>query len=194
VAAEAGTFVETRPGKREAMLTLEVERAYARRRRTFRLVVRVIERAVDRRGQRLLVPEIEIEGWWTSLDVVDEKVVDLYKHHGTHEQFHSEIKTDLDLERLPSGKFDTNDALLHLAMFAYNCLHLLGQLGLTGEIAPIRHPAKRRRLKTVLQEIMAWAAQFITHARRLILDFGRGVAAHLKVFTSVQERLLCRSP
>ena len=28
-------------------------------------------------------------------------VIDLYKHHGTHEQFHSEIKTDLDLERLP---------------------------------------------------------------------------------------------
>ena len=28
-----------------------------------------------------------------------------------HEQFHSEIKTDLDLERLPSGKFDTNDAM-----------------------------------------------------------------------------------
>ena len=42
-------------------------------------------------------------------------VIDLYKHHGTHEQFHSEIKTDLDLERLPSGKFDTNDAIVHLA-------------------------------------------------------------------------------
>ena len=24
-------------------------------------------------------------------------VIELYKHHGTHEQFHSEIKTDLDL-------------------------------------------------------------------------------------------------
>lgn len=34
--------------------------------------------------------------------------------HATHEQFgktpslHSEFKTDMDLERLPSGKFDTN--------------------------------------------------------------------------------------
>jgi hypothetical protein len=91
-----------------------------------------------------------------------------------HEQFHSELKTDLDLERLPSGKFDTNDGLLHLAAFAYNCLRLLGQLGLTGEIAPVRHPAKRRRIKTVLQEVMYRAAKFVAHARRLVLDFGRG--------------------
>ena len=77
-----------------------------------------------------------------------------YHDHGTHEQFHSEIKSDLDLERLPSGKFDTNDAWLHLAAFAYNCLRLLGQFGLNGDLTPLRHPAKRRRLKTVLQEIM----------------------------------------
>lgn len=102
----------------------------------------------------------------------------------------SEIKTDLDLERLPSGKFDTNDAIVHLASFAYNCLRLLGQLGLTGEIAPIRHPAKRRRLKTVLQEIMYRAAKFAAHARKLILDFGRGAAAHANMFIVRQERLL----
>ena len=193
-AEAAGAFVQARPGKREAMLTLALERAHKRQRRTLRLVVRVVERTIDRKGQHLLAPEIELQGWWTSLEVANEKVIALYKHHGTHEQFHSEIKTDLDLERLPSGKFDTNDCLLHLAAFAYNCLRLLGQLGLTGEIAPIRHPAKRRRLRTVLQEIMYRAAQFVAHARKLILDFGRGVAAHVKVFATVQERLLCRSP
>ena len=63
-------------------------------------------------------------------------------------------------------------------------------IGLTGEITPIRHPAKRRRLKTVLQEIMYRAAKFSAHARRLVLDFGRGVAAHAKVFIALQERLL----
>jgi hypothetical protein len=145
-------------------------------------VVRVTERTIDKKGQHLLVPEIEIEGWWTSLEVAMADVIELYKHHGTHEQFHSEIKTDLDLERLPSGKFDTNDAVMHLAAFAYNCLRLIGQLGLTGELSPIRHPAKRRRIKTVLQEVMYRAAKFVEHARRLVLDFGRGVAAHVKVF------------
>jgi hypothetical protein len=49
---------------------------------------------------------------------------------------------------------------------------------------------KRRRLKTVLQEIMYRAAKFVAHARRLTLDFGRGVIAHVKVFTALQDRLL----
>ena len=40
-------------------------------------------------------------------------VIALYREHATSEQFHSEFKTDLDLERLPSGKFDTNDLLAH---------------------------------------------------------------------------------
>jgi len=186
----AGAFTETRPGKRVGLLGLMIERAWQKQKRSFRLVVQVTERTIDRRGQSLLVPDIELQGWWTSLAVPMAEVIELYKHHGTHEQFHAEIKTDLDLERLPSGKFDTNDAIVHLASFAYNCLRLLGQLGLTGEIAPIRHPAKRRRLKTVLQEIMYRAAQFVAHARRLVLDFGRGVAAHTKVFLVLQERLL----
>ena len=117
------------------------------------------------------------------------EVIEFYKHHGTHEQFHSEIKTDLDLERLPSGKFDTNDVVVQLAAFAYNCLRLIGPLGLTGEISPIHRPAKRRRIKTVLQEVMERAAKFVEHARRVVLDVGRGVAAHVKVFVAVQARL-----
>jgi Transposase DDE domain group 1 len=188
-AQQANAFVEQRPGKRVAHLALEVERAWKKEKRSFRLIVQVTERTIDRRGQRLLMPQVELEGWWTTLDAPAEEVIELYKHHGTHEQFHSEFKTDLDLERLPSGKFDTNDAILHLAAFAYNCLRLLGQIGLTGEIAPIRHPAKRRRIRTVLQEIMYRAAKFVAHARRLVLDFGRGVAAHVKVFATLQDRL-----
>jgi hypothetical protein len=188
-AEAAQAFTEDRPGKRTALLDLSIERAWGKEKRNFRLVVRVTERTIDKRGQQLLVPEIDLEGWWTSLSEPMAEVIDLYKHHGTHEQFHSEIKTDLDLERLPSGKFDTNDAIVHLAAFAYNCLRLLGQLGLTGEIAPIRHPAKRRRLKTVLQEVMYRAAKFVTHARKFVLDFGRGVARHAEVFMALQDRL-----
>ncbi|WP_367026085.1 IS1380 family transposase [Methylococcus sp. ANG] len=188
-AEEAKAWVETRPGKREALLSLDIERAWHKEKRSFRLIVRVVERTIDKKGQHLLAPEVELEGWWTTLSCSAEEVIELYQHHGMHEQFHSEFKTDLDLERLPSGKFDTNDVILHLAAFAYNCLRLLGQIGLTGEIAPIRHPAKRRRIRTVLQEIMYRAAKFVAHARRLILDFGRGVAANVAVFVMLQNRL-----
>jgi len=70
--------------------------------------MRVIERTIDKHGQSPLVPEIEIEGWWTSLDLPEEEVIHRYADHGTSVQFHSELKTNLDIERLPSGKFDTN--------------------------------------------------------------------------------------
>jgi hypothetical protein len=165
--------------------------------RPFRLIVRVTERTLDKHGQSLLMPAIELEGWWTSLAEAATTVIEGYQHHGLHEQYHSEFKTDLDLERLPSGKpglsavegFDTNDAILQLAALAYNCPRLVGQLGLTGEITPIGHPAKRRRIRTVLQEVMYRAAKVVAPARRLVLDIGRGVAAHAEVFLHVQERL-----
>jgi hypothetical protein len=188
-AEAAGAWVESRPGKRTALLDLTVERAWSKDRRPFRLVVRMTERTIDKHGQHLLLPVYQLEGWWTSLDEAPEQVIRRYQRHGTHEQFHSEIKTDLDLERLPSGKFDGNDLILHLGMLAYNCLRLLGQRGLTGAFAPVRHPAQRRRLKTVLQEIMYRAAQFIRKARVRWLDFGRtgSIAA---VFAALQEELL----
>jgi hypothetical protein len=169
-AEAAGAFEETRPGKRVALLDLTVERAWQKEKRDFRLVVRLTERTIDRGGQHLLLPAYTLEGWWTSLGEPPLRVIGRYAKHGTHEQFHSEIKSDLDLERLPSGKFDCNDLILHLGMLAYNCLRLIGQLGLTGELAPVRHPAKRRRLKTVLQELMYRAAQFICKARQRSLD------------------------
>lgn len=173
-AEQVNAFSEARPGKE---------------RRTMRLVVSVTERKTDKKGQHLIEPEVEIEGWWTSLDSAHEDIIRLYRRYGTHEQFHYEIKTDLDMERLPSGKFNSNDAIMHLAMFAYNCLRLLGQLGLMCEISPVRHPAKRRRLKTVLQEIMYRAAKYIEHARRLVLDFGRTAKMDADIFCALQARL-----
>ena len=101
-----------------------------------------------------MVPEIELEGWWTSLDLDPEDIIALYADHGTSEQYHSEFKTDLDIERLSSGKFTTNALVLTCAMFAYNILRWRRQSGLTDEVALLHHPAKRRRIRTVMQELM----------------------------------------
>jgi hypothetical protein len=51
---------------------------------------------------------------------------ELYKQHATGEQFHSEFKTDLDLVRLPSGKFETNKLVFNLAGLLYNVRKFLG--------------------------------------------------------------------
>jgi hypothetical protein len=81
--------------------------------------MRLIERTIDKTGQLLLAPEIALAGWWTSLSVSEEEVIQLYADHGTSEQFHSEFKTDLDIERLPSGKFGTHALVLGSSKLAY---------------------------------------------------------------------------
>ena len=60
--------------------------------------------------------------YYTSLSDPDENIIELYHNHAICEQFHSEIKTDMDMERMPSGKFDTNALILKLGMIAYNVL------------------------------------------------------------------------
>ena len=115
-----------------------------------RRVMQVTERTIDKHGQRLLLPMISVEGWWTTLDQQqydDQQIIALYKDHATSEQFHSEFKTDLDLERLPSGKFDTNDLIMTLAAISYNMLRWIGLIGLTGTISPIRHPRRASPLE-----------------------------------------------
>ena len=140
-----------------------------------RRVLRLIERTIDAKGQRLIEPQYVLEGWTTSLAAEQFDalaVIALYADHGTHEQFHSEFKTDMDLERLPSGKFDTNFLVCALAALAMNILRLMGQDGLHGTDAPVRHRAKRRRIKTVMQELIYRAGRLIEHGRRIILGLG----------------------
>ena len=143
--------------------------------RPLRRVLRLTERTIEAKGQLLIEPRLTLDGWTTSLSAkqFDAKaIIALYADHGTHEQFHSEFKTDLDLERLPSGKFSTNYLVCELAALAMNILRLMGQAGLLGSDAPVRHAAKRRRIKTVMQELIYRAGRIIEHGRRIILGLG----------------------
>ncbi|HAJ3957502.1 IS1380 family transposase [Fictibacillus sp. Mic-4] len=142
--------------------------------RPVRLVFEVIERTSDRDGQTLLLPEISFDTYWTSLTCPATTVIDLYHDHGTSEQFHSELKSELDLERLPSGKFDTNSLVLHFGLFAYNLLRLIGQVSLQKEDAPLKKKVQRRRIRTVIQNYMTLAAKFVIHARQRRLKIGTG--------------------
>mgnify|MGYP000249546200 FL=1 len=118
-----------------------------------------------------------------------EDIIELYRQHATSEQFHSEFKTDLDLERLPSGKFATNGLVMALGAFAYNILRFIGQTGLVAPFGPVRHSAKRRRLRTVIQELMYLAGRLITTGRRLKLRFSRHCPA-FAAFSAVYSRLV----
>jgi Transposase DDE domain group 1 len=175
-----GVVKTPRPGKRVGTMVIEERKKINEKRYTFKRIVRVIERTIDRNGQFLLTPEITLEGWWTDLAMATEDVIELYRQHATSEQFHSEFKTDLDLERLPSGKFATNALVMALGAFAYNILRFIGQTGLIAPFGPLRHSAKRRRLRTVIQELMYLAGRLITTGHRLKLRFSR----HCPAFTA----------
>jgi hypothetical protein len=136
-----------------------------------RIVYEVIERTIDRMGQILLIPEIEVHTYSTSLPDSPHMVKMLYQDHGTSEQFHSEIKTDLDMERLPSGKFATNNLILHFAILAYNLLKIIGQESLKRDDTPLRKKAQRRRVRTVIQNLIMIASKMIRSSRRHKLRF-----------------------
>ena len=134
----------------------------------------VTERTSDADGQLLLVPEYAINSWWSNIPDYTSTVIDFYHTQGTSEQFHSEYKTDLDLERLPSGAFATNDLILRLGMMAFNTLRLIGQSALElREFLPIKLNVKRRRLASVMKDLIYIACKRVTHGNRVILKFGR---------------------
>ena len=122
-----------------------------------RTIYEITERTIDRYGQYFIVPDIELGTYWTNTSLPDETVIDLYHAHGESEQYHSEIKTDMDVERLPSGKFESNKLVLELTMIAYNILRIIGQESLKKKDVPGRKKIHRRRIRTVISNLMQFA-------------------------------------
>lgn len=135
---------------------------------------KVTERLTDTDGNQLLIPEYEIATYWTNLPLEAQDVIALYQDHGTSEQFHSELKSDMNVERLPSGKFKTNQTYLHCAMLAFNLLRIIGQLLIENKhLAPVKIKGMRRRLRTVIRDLIFLACKHVRHSYRNTLKFGR---------------------
>lgn len=171
IAQQQGTLEQPRPGKKVWTGSTMVEREGFDQ--PLCIAFEVIERTIKANGQTLIMPELEVATYWTSLADEAKIVFALYHEHGTMEQFHSEIKTDLDLERLPSGKFATNSLVLHMGMMAYNLLRLVGQTSLQVAEQPLRKKVRRRRLRTVIQNLITLASRLVAHARTWKLAFGK---------------------
>ncbi len=122
----------------------------------------------------MLVPDIGLNTWWTNLGLSDDEIIRLYHTHGECEQYHSEIKSDMDVERLPSGKFATNELVLELTILAYNILRIIGQESLRSKSSPkTKRPIKRRRLRTVISNLILIASHAVERGRNLVLSLGR---------------------
>ena len=155
--------------------------------RKIRAVYEITERSIDKHGQFLLPHDVEVDMYWTNTSFSDREVIDSYHAHGESEQYHSEFKDDMDIERLPSGKFDTNELVMELGMIAYNILRMIGQESLGCNDTPMKRPVKRRRLRTVIENLVMMASHVTTHARRIIIGLGRSNAwrhAFQRIYTA----------
>jgi hypothetical protein len=64
----------------------------------------------------------------------------------------------------------------------------MGLVGLLGANAPVRHPAKRRRVRTVMQELINLAGKFYRRSRYQWLRFGKYCRA-FEAFCQVSAKL-----
>ncbi len=123
----------------------------------------------------LLKGDIETNTQWTNLWISDQEVIGFYHAHGECEQFHSEIKTDMDLDRLPSGRFETNELVLELAVLTYNILRMIGQESISRRGTATKQKVRRRRLRTVIGNMILMAGHITEYARQMLLCLDRSI-------------------
>ena len=77
-------------------------------------------------------------------------------------------------QRIKHGEIGHRDILKIAAALAYNCLRRIGQEALTcKEIWPVKIDVARRRLRSVLQDLIYVGCKFTRHANVFIVKFGR---------------------
>jgi hypothetical protein len=150
-----------------------------------RMVFEVTE-IISQKGQSLLIPFVRINAFWTSLKASEKEIIRLYRERGTSEQYHSELKTDMDLERLPAGNFEINRAFLLLGMLVYNMLRVVSQDMVLSQALGLKK-ASRRRMKTVINNVMFMCGKIVRGGRRVKLKLACPPAWH-QFFV----RLFCR--
>jgi Transposase DDE domain group 1 len=140
------------------------------------VIYRVTRRRIDKKGQALLVDEIEVETYWTNLWHGAADIIELYHAHGTSEQFHSELKSDLNLERFPSGSYAVNRLMLQLGAVAYNLMRSIEEIAreFREQWPPRIKAVERRRVGSVIKDLILVAAKLVKHAGKEVLKLARG--------------------
>jgi hypothetical protein len=158
------------------------------------VIYRVVRRSIDKKGNALLIDQVSVETYWTNLGESAADIIELYHDHGTSEQYHSELKSDLNLERFPSQSYATNALFLRLGTLAYNLLRSLDELAREvreeqAESWPQRIKAvARRRIGSVVRDLILVACKRISHAGREIIKLA-GAWPWSRVLIGIEERL-----
>jgi hypothetical protein len=154
------------------------------------VIYRVTRRSIDKRGQALLIDEIEVETYWTNLWQEAAEVVALYHAHGTSEQFHSELKTDMNLERFASHSYAVNSLQLQLGTLAYNLVRVVEELAREErEEWPTRiKNVQRRRVGSVISDLILVAGKIVRHAGKTVMKLA-SQWSWTRVILAVEQRI-----
>lgn len=144
-----------------------VDREIGKSKRKVRQIFEVTE-IRSKNSVYMMIPEVRVCILWTNLDIEADLALKLYRDRGTSEQYHGEFKTEMDMERLPSGKFAVNTAFLRLGMLVYNMLRVASVDLAVARMLGLKK-AGRRRTKTVMRCMMNICARITRHARKVIL-------------------------
>lgn len=154
------------------------------------VIYRVTRRSIDKRGQALLIDEIEVETYWTNLWQDAGSVVALYHAHGTSEQFHSELKTDMNLERFASHSYAVNSLQLQLGTLAYNLVRVVEELAREERKQwPTRiKEVQRRRVGSVIADLILVAGKIVRHAGKTVMKLASSWS-WTRVVIAVEQRI-----
>jgi len=106
-----------------------------------------------------------------------ERLLLWHRERATSENWIKELKAGFGLDRLPSGRFESNAAFMQLGLLAYNLVVALRRLALPPSFWTAT-------IKTVRFHFIHIAALVVRHARRLIVKLADGYR-HLGVFRRV---------
>ena len=88
------------------------------------------------------------------------------------------------------SKRHSNELVLELTVLAYNILRVIGQKSLKSSSAPkTKRKVKRRRIRTVINNLILIAGHVKEHARRLILSLGKS-NIWILVFMNLHHQLV----
>jgi hypothetical protein len=140
-------------------------------------VYKVTQRSIDRDGHGLLIDDLEVDLYWTNLPVSPQEVILQYQDHATSEQFHSEIKSDMGIERLPSKSFLVNELFFMLGAIAYNILRVVDSrvMDCVADWPPYYRrkgeKQSRRRVGSIMRDFILIASKVVKHAGKVVVKF-----------------------
>lgn len=139
------------------------------------MAIEATVRTILANGQYLLGEgEIDLSSYWTNLPCTVKECVQLYHDHATSEQFHGELKSDMGIELLPSGKMTTNALIPGLASIAFNILRFIGDAA--HKTPEKESDQKRMRLRNVLLFFIKIGCKVVKHANTWRLKVSRDFA------------------